>query len=359
MNIHLFTSAACNYFPKAKMLARSVRKYHPEWILHIVVADLPSADTRSLRNFFDEIHPASEIGIPGFYSWAFRHSLVEFSTAVKPFFLEYLLRRNDVSGVIYLDPDIVVFSRLDEISDPPEPAPVILTPHLLQPESSVEGIMDHEMAALKHGIFNLGFLWVKSSETGRSFARWWAERTYHFCDSDTTKGLFTDQRWIDFVPVFFPETRVLRSVRFNVAPWNISSRKITGRIPDHLMVNEFPLGFYHFTGFDNGAHRLMLQKYAADQPVALDLADWYQAECSDFKNTDPASSSWGFGRFNDGSPVRPEMRLVYRSRPDLQSAFPDPFNTAGNSFIRWWKKQQVKNLAGNFLSGMGSKKNRP
>ena len=38
-DVHVFTSAAFNYIPKVRMLFHSLRKYHPEWRLHLVLAD--------------------------------------------------------------------------------------------------------------------------------------------------------------------------------------------------------------------------------------------------------------------------------------------------------------------------------
>ena len=110
--------------------------------------------------------------------------------------------------------------------------------------------MDNEIAALKHGTYNLGFLAVAATDMGRAFAGWWADRCYHFCRDEIPHGLFTDQRWIDLVPGFFPGTCILRSSRLNVASWNLSTRRLSGTVPGGILVDGEPLGFYHFTGFD-------------------------------------------------------------------------------------------------------------
>ena len=60
-NIHVFTSAAFNYIPKVRMLFQSLRQHHPEWRLHLALADEPRPGVDLSREPFDEIWPASEL----------------------------------------------------------------------------------------------------------------------------------------------------------------------------------------------------------------------------------------------------------------------------------------------------------
>ena len=39
LEIHVFTCAAANYIPKVRMLFESLRQFHPEWRLHLALAD--------------------------------------------------------------------------------------------------------------------------------------------------------------------------------------------------------------------------------------------------------------------------------------------------------------------------------
>ena len=240
---------------------------------------------------------------------------------------------------MYLDPDTVLFSPLKEVEEAVQAASIALTPHLTRPEPELEGVIDNEIAALKHGTYNLGFLAVATTEVGLAFADWWADRCYHFCRDAIPHGLFTDQRWIDLVPGFFPGTAILRSSRLNVASWNVSTRRVTGSVPDDVRVDGAALGFYHFTGFDSGAHREMAWKHAADQPAVRALIEWYAATIARHGRDPLAAVPWAFGRFADGQPVPAAARIVYRERIDLQQAFPDPFATDRGGFKRWWGQQ--------------------
>jgi hypothetical protein len=337
--IHVFTSAACNYVPKVRALVASIRRHQPAWRIHLALADeFPSGLDLGAEGF-DEVHPVADLGIPDHRGWAFCHGIVELSTAIKPFLLRRLLARADCGGVVYLDPDTVLFSPLEEVEEAVQAASISLTPHLTRPEPELEGVMDNEIAALKHGTYNLGFLAVAPTEVGLAFADWWADRCYHFCRDAIPQGLFTDQRWIDLVPSFFPGTAILRSSRLNVASWNVSTRRVTGSVPDDVRVDGAALGFYHFTGFDSGAHREMAWKHAADQPAVRALIEWYAATIAGHGRDPLAAVPWAFGRFADGQPVPAAARIVYRERVDLQQAFPDPFATDRGGFKRWWGQQ--------------------
>jgi hypothetical protein len=336
--VHVYTSAALNYVPKVRMLFRSLRRHHPQWQLHLLLADALPEDLDTSAEPFDTITPVEELGIPAWRGWAFCHRITELATAIKPWMLERLLERSEPgSKVLYLDPDTVVFSPLHDVIACLEEASLALTPHQTVPESNVQAVIDNEICSLKHGVYNLGFIGVSNTAEGRAFARWWAERTYYFCRDDISNGLFTDQRWIDLVPALFSDVAILRSGRFNLATWNITTRQLTGTAASGYQVDGEPLGFYHFTGFDSGAHRVMALKNGGGNPALQELIEAYATEIAPLADDPLSHRPWAFGRFASGQAISPEQRLVYRLRRDLQRAFPDPFAEAG--YERWWQQR--------------------
>lgn len=339
--IHVYTSAACNYIPKVRVLIESVRKWHPEWVIHLALSDDPPTGIDLSGEPFDEVHTASSLEIPDFLGWAFCHNIVELSTAIKPFMLKKLLDRDDCSGVIYLDPDTVVFSRLDEVVNALSECNIALTPHQTLPETSLTAVMDNEISSLKHGIYNLGFVAVSPTDIGKAFAAWWADRIYYFCRAEIPNGLFTDQRWIDLAPAFFEGVAILRTSRLNVAPWNLTTRELTGEAPDQVLVDGLPLGFYHFTGFDSGAHHTMSQKNATGNETVAKLVDWYLRTTKNLGKDPLSQVKWAFGNYSDGTKVPAAARFIYRERLDLQKKYPDPFSTDNGGFKKWWETQGV------------------
>ena len=62
-------------------------------------------------------------------------------------------------------------------------------------------------------------------------------------------GYFTDQRWIDAVPVFF-EHEVVRDLGCNVAYWNLHERTLAVDESGAWTAGGVALRFFHFSGHD-------------------------------------------------------------------------------------------------------------
>ena len=338
--IHVFTSAAYNYLPKVRMLFESIKKFHPNWVLHLALADEYRLSVDLSNEPFDEFCTIEELGIPEWRGWSYCHNIVELATAIKPFMMKRLLDRPGVEKVFYFDPDMVLFSALDDIVDALENSNIVLTPHQTTPEENIEAVIDNEICSLKHGIYNLGFIGVKAGDVGHAFLEWWSQRLYYFCRASIPNGLFTDQRWIDLVPAFFPDIAILRSSRHNVATWNITTRNLHLSPSGQYMVDGENLGFYHFTGFDSGAHRLMAAKNAGSNKDLEKLINWYENETSLFQGLPITRERWAFGYYSDGSKIQKEHRLIYRERVDLQRAFPNPYDST--TFLAWLNEQGRK-----------------
>lgn len=334
-----FTSAALNYLPKVRKLCASIKRLHPEFEVVLALADERNDAVDFSSEPIDRVIAVDDLDIPDRRRWTYFHTIVELATAIKPFVLVDLLARPDVDRVLYFDPDMVLFSRLDDLLERLDQANVVLTPHLTVPESDLEAVRDNEIAALKHGVYNLGFLGVRDTAEGRRFAQWWADRIYHFCVADIPAGLFTDQRWIDLAPAFFDGVGILKSPRYNVATWNLTQRRLAGDAAAGFTVDGEPLGFYHFTGFDSGAHRAMAAKNAPGNASVQALVDWYADEARFDADEPVARVPWAFGGYDDGAPIPAAHRRIYRARPDLQAAFSDPFHAGAGSLKAWMETQ--------------------
>lgn len=338
--MHIFTSVTANYIPKARVLAKSVKKYHPEAQFHLLLSDRqPSWLNAAASQHFDSIINIEELPIPNRQAWTFKHRLVELCTAVKGFGFQEIIRRHNPDKLIYLDPDIAVMSRLDSIVDRLDQASVLLTPHQTDPDTDLRAIADNEICSLKHGVYNLGFVAVRNSAEGRRFVDWWAHRLEHFCFDDIPNGLFTDQRWCDLAPAFFADLMVLREPVYNVCTWNLTQRRVTGTVPDGLLINGQPLCFYHFSGFDSGAQKVMLDLYGKESPVLYPLRDWYVAECAAMGQDEYGTTPCSFDSFSNGQVVTKSHRFIYRKDPSLEKRFPDPFSAdTADSYLAWYNR---------------------
>ena len=211
--LHVFTSAAVNYLPKVRILCHSIRRYHPEAVIHLALADERPQWLRTEDEPFDSILGIERLGIPDYRNWTFTHSIVELSTAIKPFALEASAAAAGLRHRALFRSRTWCCSRASTTSWPrSRRSNLALTPHQTKPEQTLDAIFDNEVASLKHGIFNLGFIGVRNTAEGRRFADWWSERTYHLCWADVENGLFTDQKWINFAPVFFDGVAIIKSL---------------------------------------------------------------------------------------------------------------------------------------------------
>jgi len=336
--MNVFTSITPNYLPKARVLATTLKRFHPEARVHLVLADRrPSPGAGGLETF-DTILTLEDLPVGNVRAWAFRHTLVELCTAVKGVAARTLLERHG-GPLLFFDPDVAVLAPLDELDGLLARHPVLVTPHLTSPEESPDAIVANEIAALRHGVFNLGFLALQATPAAYRFLDWWSDRLLRYCYAEPGRGLFTDQRWMDLAPGFFPEIGVVREPRFNMAPWNLTRRRVAGRVPFELTVEGRPLAFFHFSGFDSGALAAMVDRFAAPGSPIRDLVAWYGAECARHRHADD-DHPWLYGAFDDGTPVTTPQRLAYRRDARLAAAYPDPYATAdpARSYLGWCRR---------------------
>ena len=337
--MHIFTSITANYLPKAAALSHSIKRVRPEAVFHVVLCDQMPACAGVTTECFDSIINISQLPIENLPSWIFRHRLVELCTAVKGTAFQYIAERIGAERIYYFDPDIVVLSRLDGLERMLDRNSILLTPHLAEPETDQQAILDNEICCLRHGVYNLGFLAVRTTGQGRRFIDWWADRLRQFCYDEVPNGLFTDQRWVDLAPAFFDDIAIVREPEYNVATWNLTHRRATGSAPYDIRINDRKLVFYHFSGFDSGAQRAMLDRYGAHSPVLYDLRDWYIARCEELGQSSLGGIPCIYDSFRNGKRISDAHRLVYRRREDLWAHFPDPFETGDprSSYQRWFE----------------------
>lgn len=342
--VHCFTSFTYAYLSRARVLAMTLRRVHPDWtIWALIVDELPEGvSAEEAHAGFDRVVFARDLGIPGFDGWLFGHDVVEACTAVKGRMLAELLRKG-CETVVYLDPDIAVFSPLDSTLAQLEGGSIVLTPHQTDPNGSMPVITDNELGSLTHGVYNLGFIAVRNVEEGRRFAGWWADMLHLACRDDPASGLFTDQKWCDLVPAFFDGVRIDRDPGCNVASWNLSRRRIEIGQDGGIRVNGSPLKFYHFTKM-NGVGDAMTELYAADNIHVHEIWHWYKRAIAAEEMPGIPRDWWAYGRFDNGVPVSRAMRRAHRDDPALTALFPKPLQTAGASYFEWMRSVQPELL---------------
>ena len=240
MQTVVFTIFAKNYLAHARALMDSVKRHHPEVGLSAVLVDHADGYFDPLAEDF-EIVSSEELAIQASREFHFKYSLLELSTAVKPYAMQFLLDRHGAKNIVYFDPDILLYSSLDSILSGLQSHSFLLTPHLTSP--LWDDRRSTELDILRSGAFNLGFLALRDGAESRALLSWWQSRLEDHCRVDLAGGLFVDQRWMDLAPGLFPSMGILRDPGCNVAYWNLSHCEVERR-GEQWLVNGEPLVFF-------------------------------------------------------------------------------------------------------------------
>ncbi len=335
----LFTTSSNNYFAFTKTVLQSVRDLHDDIDLYFLLVD-ETADEKILdpKGLF-HLCFVGNIGITDYKKMAFAYDMVEFNTAVKPFFINYLFKLG-YQKVIYLDPDILVYNRLDAALGALEDHAIVVTPHQLSPVSHIDhftAYLQWEQSALLTGIFNLGFIGVANSEEGRAFVDWWSNRCKYMCFADPGAGLFVDQKWINLAMCFYPSTYILRHKGYDMCVWNLHDRVlIEGRVN-----GSEPLVFYHFSGIDMNDPGIISKHdrklKLKGRPDLIELVRSYREKIVrngyDYFHRLPYSYDY----FCDGRRIELLERRLYSS---VSENYSDPFSTPSNEFYPELRKKR-------------------
>jgi glycosyltransferase involved in cell wall biosynthesis len=330
------TIVAKNYLARARVLARSLREHHPQSPFEVLVVDDPEGLFDPDRETFP-VRVLEDLALPRPRELAFRYSLVELCTAVKPFFLRRLLNEGH-EQVVYLDPDVQVLAPLTEALEAGRSSSVVLTPHLLAPTRATT---PWERQVLLAGAYNLGFVALRDGKDTRRLLDWWAERCLTHCLEDPERGLYVDQRWMDLAPGFVARTHVLRHPGYNVGRWNLAERPLSGPAESPRAGGE-PLVFVHWSGLDPsrpGRLARFNEDAAVKEEPLRTLMRRYARELRERGQAACARWPYSHARLSDGRAITPALRELFREQP--KGRFPDPFDAlAADGFVAWARRSQ-------------------
>lgn len=242
-----FTICSNNYLAHAKTLGDSFLTHHPDakFIIGLVDRYHPDFDYGFFGRF--EVIPVETLNIPEFDALKAKFNVIELNTAVKPDYFDYIFNRYKPGKVLYIDPDILVESRFDEVLDILDTKNIIITPHLLTPID--DGKRPSDYHTLGGGVFNLGFIALSNYPAVKGFIAWWRDRVVKYGFADKSRGMFYDQLWINYVPCLYDNYFILKHPGYNVAHWNLHERHLSHDGESGFRVNDdYPLRFFHFSG---------------------------------------------------------------------------------------------------------------
>lgn len=328
------TIVSPNYLPFARTLALSYRAHHPvdEFFVLIVgrIADKSAFAEEPYTAVFLE-----EIGLQNIQSLGMKYNILELNTNVKPRFMLYLLAQRNISMLVYLDPDIYVYLRLQPVFDLLCHHNAVLTPHLTTPSSEPDGGFEQDV--LSNGTYNLGFFAVRRNEETTQLLEWWDRRCVEKGFSEGRSGLFVDQKWMNLAPSLFDGVVQCKHPGCNMGVWNLDERKLSVCNGRYVVNGQSPLYFFHFSGVavdrPEVLFRFTHRHTPSSRPDLQQIFAEYKEAVS--KNRVPALDEipYGFDRFDDGTAVTLIARRIYAAH-EKSFSHEDPFQS-NSDFYRF------------------------
>ncbi|CAH0995223.1 hypothetical protein EMA8858_01343 [Emticicia aquatica] len=245
----VFTICSVNYLAQAHTFGDSLKTLNPEF--EFVIGLVDKLETKSIDKTKLPCYTLLEvdkINIPDFEEMCDRYNITELNTAVKPYYFDYFLKnRPEITNIIYFDPDIIIFDKLTHLQDNLEKYNIVVTPHITTPYN--DNLWQSEEDLINTGIYNFGFVGLKRSVEAQKMIKWWCEKLHNECKIDLCNGLFVDQHWAEFFPVYFDKVFIDKHLGNNVAYWNLHERFCSFEKNQWLINKTQPLQFFHYSGY--------------------------------------------------------------------------------------------------------------
>jgi len=262
--------------------ASFARHHSSEWTFLICLVDHPSLPDDEINNVHSLLarensrvysiteifRESSEISIMSLF-----YNITEFSTAVKPWIVDYIFQNLSPDSVTYIDPDIQFFSCLDQVLEINKTCSwdCIVTPHIL-----TDSLNSYQNPTLQNirtcGSYNFGFVHFRLTIGALRTVQFWKNQLVFNALIWLDQNMFTDQRHGDMFPCLC-DVLVCRNPGLNVAYWNIQERVLSSnkqgkyvvRLLDGENKPEVPLLFFHFSGL-RATDGIGISKYADLNP---------------------------------------------------------------------------------------------
>lgn len=328
----IFTICTKSYIGLAEALGLSMRDNGVAGDFFIVVVDHAPIDIAVQSGTIISAQKFCGYSDTEWTSRTFKYDLVELCTSIKArvFLSAFAL---GYEKAVYFDPDIIVFDDLSGVFDALDTHDAVATPHRLGSASSLSA---------RGGVFNLGFLAARRGDASYRVLKWWDARLDNHSINDPLRGYFTDQKWMDHLPVLLRNDRLLISDHpgMNLAPWNLTERELRKHSASwEARLREDgaewqPLCFVHFSAFD-------YRQLATDETIALadpanERMPGFAALLAMLANylkrggfLEHAAIPYEYGTFSDGTPLLPGHRRIYHRLIEAGSSIPEPFAAGG------------------------------
>ena len=323
----------------ARVLARSFRQHHPRCTFFILVVDGADkgdslADGIELIGLGDvEAEPGDASRLPMLYGAS------ELVDVVRPLLIRALLDSGAPTPV-YFAPEVEIFGPLCDLLKLSDKNSVVLSPERVAARSMI-GLIDRsddpDLIAVGPG--------------GKTFLDSWFTQLRN--QTGTNNHAASAQPWLASVILSFPH-RILSEPGCNVGYWNLAERTLRWAC-DHYEVNETPLRFFNFRGYDPDKPHLLskAQGFAppillSEHPVVAKICDEYCDKLLSAGFNEMKEAPYRFDFLPLGLKIDRHMRRLYRDAfrkfaEESQPEPPSPFGSGGEkAFLDWLNEPMGK-----------------
>lgn len=321
------TIAAKSTLALGRVVAESFLRHHPSVPCFLLLADEVDGYFEPDREQYKLI-TLPELGYGNARELAFRYSQQEFSYALTPTLLLHLLRRG-FERVLFIKQESLVTGDLIPEFEELQRSSLLLTPHLLRPLTGTDA-PPRELNILLSGMYNGGCVGVANVPETVAFLEWWQDRLRSHCLHDVGLGMHFEQRWLDFAPAFVRNVGVSRDPGLNVGHWNLLERHVKVSC-GYITADGRPCRLFRFSGYDrerpDQVTRYSNRLTTANIGSAAEVFGHY-ARLLDQAGYDQVKNwPYAFDQFDNGVPIPPVVRRMFREMHDAFDHGGDPFHS--------------------------------
>ncbi|MCG6134899.1 MAG: hypothetical protein MET45_09570 [Nostoc sp. LLA-1] len=312
-----------SYLAYARALATSLNEHNPDVKLYVLLAD-------KFDGYFDpETEPFELIRLEELPDqqtvrrMCFYYTPFELCCALRGILHQFIYDNNLAHSWLFLDSDILIYNSLEEIFKQLETTSILLNPHLVAPINNPNYDV-LEVRLLGSGVYNGGFLGIRRTDEAKKFIEWFKQRLSQYAFQRRGEGemnlLFVDQLWLNLAPTLFSEVKFLLHLGANVGYWSLISHPIYKK-GDTYYINEQPVLFIHFTGWDISQPSNASRYLPVEQNTSIwdEIGNNYKKILLECGHEDCKRYPYAFNCFSNKKKITPEIQQLYYKNIYLNS----------------------------------------
>jgi glycosyltransferase involved in cell wall biosynthesis len=341
----LVSVCTLNYLHFARTLIASVREHHSpdEVAIYLLVVDWDEREPLHIPD--TTLLSGASIGIDLFDYMALKYTAVEMCCACKPYLIRYVMATTGYHKILYLDSDIYVFARLDNLLESLDENRLVVSPHTIAPTPNRDRFYERPSLGdlIAAGTYNAGMFAMTVVPENVEFISQWAELVTSPGAFLNELGLQHEQPFFNWLVSLADDVKVIKDPTYNVAYWNLHDRSLRYTGWDESdeeqdgalswQVDGKPLVAFHFSGFSfEQPERLSAYDYRYNLyllPSVTKLLDFYVSKLSDQGADAGRALEYRYGRFSSGLLITPDVRQIFKKYESFLWRDLSPWSEAG------------------------------